>query len=380
MDSLSTEVTYVLLIFTLFVVPHFFHRYKIPAAIITFLLGVLATVTGIFQLDTTTSLLATIGISALFLFAGMEVEFDIVKKHTKILAQHLFFWGALLALVTWGIHHLFDLAIRPSIICSLALLTPSTGFIIESLEGYRLNNDQNFMVKLLAIGTEIIALLVMFIALQSESAEMLSLSILAMIGIVAAMPFLFLLFARLVLPHAPNADFAFYLMLAVIAGFLTKKIGAYYLIGAFIVGIAARRFESLFPSRDTEITLQSLRLFSTFFVPFYFFKAGMSLELTSFTWMSLLLGIAFFVVMMPLRVGLIMMRSSNFFKIPRQEMMPIALSLLPTLVFGLVLVDILNKRFNLNIEIINALMIYTILGSIVPRFFIKSTEALKKIF
>jgi Kef-type K+ transport system membrane component KefB len=84
--------------------------------------------------------------------------------------QHVVVMGVALAGVAWGAGALFGLAWRPALLVALALLTPSTGFILDSLAAMGLRSRERFWVKSKAIATEIIALGVLFV-LQSRSLE-----------------------------------------------------------------------------------------------------------------------------------------------------------------------------------------------------------------
>lgn len=74
---MTQEVMYVILLFALFVLPRMMARLRIPTAITGFGLGVVAGMGfGLFTHDPTIELLSTFGIVSLFLFAGLDVDFD----------------------------------------------------------------------------------------------------------------------------------------------------------------------------------------------------------------------------------------------------------------------------------------------------------------
>lgn len=84
------ELSYVLLLFGLFVVPRFLQRYRVRAAITSLALGaVLGMGFGLFQHDATVELLSTFGIVALFLFAGLDSEVDELRREARVLGEHL---------------------------------------------------------------------------------------------------------------------------------------------------------------------------------------------------------------------------------------------------------------------------------------------------
>jgi Kef-type K+ transport system membrane component KefB len=117
--------------------------------------------------------------------------------------------------------------------------------------------------------------------------------------------------------------------------------------------------------------LQSLRLFSAFFIPFYFFKAGLSVNYdTLITLESFAVACAMLVVMIPLRLTTFLAHGHFVLGTSVKNNFPVALSLLPTLVFGLVLINILATQFEVPLELMNGLVIYTLVVTLVPRFFL----------
>ncbi|MBK7092132.1 MAG: hypothetical protein IPH59_10520 [bacterium] len=66
-------------------------------------------------------------------------------------------------------------------------------------------------------------------------------------------------------------------MLAVVCAFVTRELGVYYLVGAFVAGVAAQRFREELPAMASEQMLHAVELFASVFVPFYFFNAGLHL-------------------------------------------------------------------------------------------------------
>src|SRR3546814_1754976 len=89
---------------------------------------------------------------------------------------------------------------------------------------------------------------------------------------------LFIAFGRWIVPHAPGSEFSLLVMVGFLAAFITYKLGVYYLVGAFIAGLIARLLRIRMPRLASNDNIHALRLFATFFVPFYFFHAGRSEE------------------------------------------------------------------------------------------------------
>ena len=78
---MSRELAYLLLIFALLVIPRALQRFKLPAPLTCLLLGIGAMLSLGNQVhDPVIALLSTLGISSLFLFAGLEVDIDALRR------------------------------------------------------------------------------------------------------------------------------------------------------------------------------------------------------------------------------------------------------------------------------------------------------------
>ena len=167
--GISQEFQYVLLLFVLFVLPRALQRYRLPSAITCVALGAVASIAfGLFQHDPAVNLLSTLGIVSLFLFAGLDVEFHELYRNARILTQHLLIRVALLTVVSWGAVLVLHLPLQPAILVGLALTTPSTGFILDSLNSLGVSDSERTWIKAKAIATELVALTVLFIASQVQ--------------------------------------------------------------------------------------------------------------------------------------------------------------------------------------------------------------------
>src|SRR3546814_13724972 len=82
--------------------------------------------------DPVVTLLSTLGISSLFLFAGLEVDLRALRRGLWPLLTHLAVRIITLAGAAWLAWHYLDLGCQASALLALALLTPSTGFILAT--------------------------------------------------------------------------------------------------------------------------------------------------------------------------------------------------------------------------------------------------------
>ncbi|MFN8588185.1 MAG: cation:proton antiporter [Candidatus Eisenbacteria bacterium] len=365
--AFAPELVYVALLFALFVLPKLLQRFSLPAAITSFALGAAAGLgAGMFVHDTTLTLLASFGITALFLFAGLEVDIDTLRDDAVVLSQHLVIRAALLASVGWLAVRFAGLETRPAIVLALALLTPSTGFILDSLASLGLGTEERRWVKSKAIATELLALLVMFATLQSTSVGQLALSTASLAAIVVVLPVLFRWFARFVVPHAPRSEFAFLLMMAVLCAYATRALGVYYLVGAFVVGVAAQRFRRQIPAFASEQMIHAVEMFASVFVPFYFFGAGLHVRREDLSAEAIGWGAGFVLTMLPLRLLAVTAHRRFALREHFGAGLRVAIPMLPTLVFGLVLAGILRDRYEVRPAIVGGVTLYTVIATLVP--------------
>lgn len=373
MTNTHTEINYIILLFVLFVLPRSLTRFRIPTAVSALILGAISKLFfGLFHNDPTIELLATFGIVSLFLFAGLEIELSEVKSESRIIGQHLLIFVISLGIIAVVIWRIPQLGLREAALIALALMTPSTGFILSSIKAQGLSEREQFWIRVKAIAAELVALVALFLILQSESFHLLTISVITLSVMIAILPPVFRFFARTVAPVAPNSEFAFLLMVAVICAFITRQLGVYYLLGAFIVGIAAQRLRSQLPALTSERMLHAVEVFASFFVPFYFFNAGLHLEKEELGWKSLGIGLAGLVFLTPLRVYLITTLRNKTLTESFQETMKIGTWMIPTLVFSLVIAGILKEKYSIPGYIYGGIVFYAIFNTLLPSLIFKS--------
>lgn len=365
-SALPEDFGFIILLFVLFVIPKVLQRYRIPAAITALILGAIASNLGWVRESLALGLMSTFGIVSLFLFAGLEIQAEELRRGARTLLQHVILWSALVSGVGWMAYHFLGLDWRPAALVAIAIMTPSTGFILSSLNSFGLRKDEQFAVKSKAVGSELIALAILFFVLQTESLERFALAVAALAGIVVVIPFAFRAFAANVAPYAPRSEFAFLLMVAVLCAWATRRLGVYYLVGAFIVGVAAQRFRERLPAMSSEKMIDALEAFGSVFIPFYFFHAGMHIRGEQLSLRALGIGLSFLVVFVPLRVAATALHRKLGLRETLADARRIGMALVPTLVFTLVLVEILRERFAVSEALLGGLVLYTVLNTMLP--------------
>lgn len=372
------DLLYVALIIFLFVIPRMISRIGIPIGLGSFFIGLLISnfVTDFNNNDVVTTF-ATLGISALFLYAGLEVDFLEIKTNHRLLTQHLFIRSLVILIVISIISYLISTSIKDSALIALALLTPSTGFILDSIHATKLSDEQKKWIKLKAIAAEILALFLLLVV-QSKDIYNTIFSFFVIGLTLVILPFIFHWGAKKAASKAPGSDFSLIILLAVLTGTLTKKLGAYYLVGAFIVGITVNFYKTRVENKSKKELEQASLFFASFFMPFYFFLAGLRVNTSMLTINSLLLALLFILISLPFKLSSICLQRKLMLNESLKESLPISISLLPTLVFSLVIVEILRSSSQVPSSILGAIIIYTIvmtfLPSILLHFLVKRSD------
>jgi len=321
--------------------------------------------------DATVNLLSTLGIVSLFLFAGLDVEPRELRKEARVLVEHVVVRVGALAAVAAACAWALGLGARAALLVALAVMTPSTGFILDSLGGWGSSDSERFWIRAKAIGTELVALAVLFVAVQSTSLARLGLSAVALAAMIAVLPIIFRWFARAMIPVAPKSEFGFLILVAATCAIITRGLGVYYLVGAFVVGMAAQQFRGSLPALASERMIGAVEAFASLFVPFYFFHAGTELVAEDFSPAALAVGGIFLTLIVPFRVGLVAfhraLRLGEGFAKSRR----VAIAMLPTTVFALVIVDILRTRFEVPGYVLGGLVVYTVVTTLIPGVFFR---------
>jgi Kef-type K+ transport system membrane component KefB len=364
---MNRELVYLLLILGLLVVPRALQRFKIPAPITCLMFGIGAMLAwGDKVHDPVVALMSTLGISSLFLFAGLEVDLRALRRGLWPLLAHLAIRIATLCGVAWLGWRYLGIGWQAAGLLALALLTPSTGFILDTLERLGLDEEERFWVTSKAIAGELLALAALFVVLQAGDPLQLGLSSLAMAALLVGLPLLFIALGRWIVPHAPGSEFSLLVMVGLVAAFVTYKLGVYYLVGAFIAGLVARLLRIRMPRLASNDNIHALRLFATFFVPFYFFHAGTAISRDALGWEALGLGLAITAIVLPLRIATVWLQRRVLVRERHHSTLRVSVALAPTLVFTLVLAEILYTRFHVPAELFGALVLYTTLNTLLP--------------
>lgn len=356
----------VLLLGCLLIVPRLLQRFRIPGAIVCWFAGAIAAAgLGIFGGDPTVELLATFGIVTLFLIAGLDIDLADLRVHARIIAQHLVLRVLLVLAGAVAAHEIWDLPARAAALVSLAVMTPSAGFILDSLTSLGLYKDEEHWVRAKVVATELLALGILVFATQ-DSAVQLGISFGAILAMFVVLPFILRGLVAVIVPYAPKSEFALLVVVAVACALITKELGVYYLVGAFVVGVVARRFRERVPAMSSEALLHALESFGVLFVPFYFFRAGTELRSEDVSWLAVGIGLVLYAVGGGVRMFAGMVHHRFALQEDWRSAARKAIPMLPTLVFTLVLTEIAREKFSLPPGLAGGLVLYALLTTITP--------------
>ena len=367
MQASSTTFIYLAVVFGLLVIPRALQRFRLPAQLTCFAFGII--VAGFFKpliIDSVISYLSTLGIAALFLFAGLEVDLAELRRQLPSLAGHFAVRGLVLVVCARIFALYFHLGWQIDCMLALALLTPSTGFILDMLPHSGLDHIEQQEVALHAVAGEVTAVFLFLVISQAGSFKTLLISGGAIALLIALLPLLFLALGRWVVPYAPGSEFSLLLMVGLICAIITKTLGVYYLVGAFVAGLVARTLSKRMRTLASDQNLEAIRLFASFFIPFYFFHSGLGVPTAALASASLLYGLVLAVCVIPIRLGVVWLQSRFMQHRGHRGSFRVAIALTPTLIFTLVIAEILRENFAISPQLYGGLLVYAAIASILP--------------
>jgi Kef-type K+ transport system membrane component KefB len=363
----SGSFVYLAVVFGLLVIPRALQRFRLPAQLTCFAFGII--VAGFYKelvSDSVISYLSTLGIASLFLLAGLEVDTAELRRQLSSLVAHFAVRGLVLVAFAGIAGAYLHLGWQVDCMIALALLTPSTGFILDMLPHSGLNHTEQSEVALHAVTGEVTAVFLFMVISQAGSFKTLLVSGGSIILLVALMPVVYLALGRFVVPYAPGSEFSLLLMVGLICAVITDTLGVYYLVGAFVAGLIAQSLSKRLRTLASTENLEAIRLFASFFIPFYFFHSGLGVPSAALVSASLIYGFALAGCVLPIRLGVVWLQSRLMRHRGSRGSLRVSIALSPTLIFTLVIADILRQNFAISPPLYGGLLVYAAIASILP--------------
>jgi Kef-type K+ transport system membrane component KefB len=365
----SHTLIYLAMALGLLTVPRALQRFRLPAPLTCFILGII----GVFLFkaavdDRVLRVFAAMGIEALFLLAGLEVDLIEIRRQIPRLAGYLGIRAIFLSAIAWLAIRYLHMSWQAAALLGLGLFTPSTGFILDSLPQSGLSESEQSEVAINAIAGEITALMVLLILSHADSLQTLAISAGTIFLLIVLTPLFFLALGKFVVPYAPGSEFSLLVMVGIICAAISNAVGVEYLIGAFVAGFVASLLKTRMTTLTSHDNLMAVRLFASFFVPFYFFREGLEVPTEALVLKALLYGIAFSIVVLPVRIGKNWAECRYISRRSSASSMRVAVALSPTIIFTLVIAGILHESFHINDALYGGLLLYAIVATILPSF------------
>ncbi len=363
----SSTLIYLAAIFGLLVIPRALQRFRLPAPLTCFAFGIVVSIVfKSFTSDRVAAVVSTLGIASLFLLAGLEVDLVEIRKQLPRLMGHLGIRALFLIATAWLAIRYLHMPWQPAALLGLGLFTPSTGFILDTLPYSGLAPDEQTEVSISAISGEITALLVLFALSHADSVRALAISSSILALLIVLTPFAFLALGKYVVPFAPGSEFSLLLMVGIICAVITQAIGVHVLIGAFVAGLVAGLLTKRMTTLASHENLHAVRLFASFFVPFYFFHEGLDVPSDALVLKALLYGLAMSVIVLPIRIGKNWVECRYFSGRSPEGGFRVAVALIPTLIFTLVIAGILHESFHIDDALYGGLLVYAAISTMLP--------------
>jgi Kef-type K+ transport system membrane component KefB len=370
---------FLIILCLLFFLPKVLYRLKkIPPAITEVMLGIALGIIfpAFFFMDDVIRVLGTVGIITIFVSAGMDTDLVHISKKKRIFAESLLIQILMIVAVSLLLIYVANLSLQISVIISLALLTPSAGFIFALLTHSDERRETRKIIQSTVVSLEILSLLLLLVFLNLDNVILIVTGIAVITAIIFLLPLILRWLYENMFKKIIGAEFAFIFVVALLSAFITEWIGVHFIIGAFVAGIVSKQFlekikfdRMINRSKQRTIT-EGFGFFAQVFAPFYFFSIGLMFTLDILSYKSVAYAVAAFIVIMALRF----LASLAHHKIRKQRIkIPsnISLIILPTLIFTFVIADLLNTNFQIEKEIFGAILIYGLLASIIPLLFLR---------
>ena len=364
---------FLFLIALLFLVPNILYRFlKLPRPISQILLGLLfgPFLFNIVQPNEFVQLFSSIGIITLFLLAGLDLDLPPLLKKKKVLLENLGIHGLIFIGIGIASMLVFDLGIQEALLVALALVTPSAGYIFTYMKSVDLTDREKHWIESKAITGEIAAILFLVIINQINDPKQLAISIVVLGLLVWILPKVLSQIYHKLFHSIQGSMFSLVFALAFVAAEISELVGAHFLVGAFIAGAVAREFldELLHNDEKEKQIVNGVHNFTEIFVPFYFFFIGLSMTKEGLALPAIILGVLLTITVVIVRLAAVISHRTYSKKVKESSATTtkVALLLSPTLIFTIVVADILRTQFQISSTIYGSLIVYGALTAFVP--------------
>ena len=369
----SILMNFLLLMTILFIVPKLFQKFRIPSATTEILLGISL---GIIAQDffyemEFIDVLASLGIISFFIYSGIEIDMRFINRNRSMLLECLAIKLLVLLVTIYAIAHLTTYDFRVASLIALALITPSAGFIIQNVREFKINKilKQGINANVILAEVMFIFLFIFFINLTNIT-KAVQVVFLISVWIFFLPRIIEFLYVK-VLYKVIDIEFPLLFFIGLISAFFTDYLGLHFIVGAFIAGVFIENFLNNLEEDRKIDSVQKISLIDTFksisliFLPFYFFSIGLSVN--GYISLEILsIALLLFIVINGTRLVIHLIHRILRFQDTLKNSFLVSIMILPTVIFTIVVADILLREKIINPETFAILVLYGTFTTFLP--------------
>ncbi len=367
-------VSFLLIASILFIIPKFFQRFKIPSPTTEIALGIILGISfsTVFYPNDLLKILGSIGIICFFIYSGIDVDLRFINRNRRVVIESLFIRAILIFMISYSFFYFFGFGIQKAGLLALAMITPSAGFILANLDSFKLSRNIRRFVQAKVIAAEIICLVLLIVFFYVGE----PLKALIIIGAVALwillLPRILTFFYEKFFAKIINLEFPLIFFVGLMSAFLTEFLGLHFILGAFIAGMFIENFlehlhkgNKIKKSQKKQL-VETFRFMAYIFLPFYFFSVGLKITRDSLDLNLIFIALMIFISVSSAGVLLHYLHRRMRFKNNKLQDLKIAMLLLPTLIFTIVIAEILFEKEIIDIKVFTIMLYYAIFSSFIP--------------
>ena len=358
----------------LFIVPKLLERIQIPAQTTEIFLGVILGIflPGIFFENELFTTLGTIGIICFFIYSGIEADLHFIKLNRRLVAESLLIRLFLISVIFFITSSYLGFDLKKSGLIALALITPSAGFILSSIDSFKLASETKKFIQAKVVAAEMVCVMLLVFFFYAEEPLKAMLITFAVLLWTAVLPYFVIFIYEHFFEDIINVEFPLVFFIGLISAFFTEFLGLHFLLGAFIAGIFIENFlhnlhqDMRIKDGERKSITDTFRFISYIFLPFYFFRIGLKIKPELLNLRLIMIALGIFVAISAVNIAIHYLHRQLRFDKKNRYNLQAAILMLPTLMFTIIIADILLANGIIVIETFSILLYYAIFSSFLP--------------
>jgi Kef-type K+ transport system membrane component KefB len=372
MSSILTN--FLLMTSILFIIPKLFERIKVPAQSTEIFLGIFLGISlpAIFFENELYTILGTIGIICFFIYSGIEADLHFIKLNKRLVAESLLIRLFLISVIFFATSYFFGFGLKKSGLIALALITPSAGFILTSIESFKLHDETKKFIQAKVVAAEMICVILLVFFFYADNPLKAILVTSAVLLWTIILPYIVIFVYEAFFDKIINVEFPLVFFIGLISAFFTEFLGLHFLLGAFIAGIFIENFlhnlhqDMKIKNDERKNITETFKFISYIFLPFYFFSIGLRIKPDLLNPRLIFIAMGIFIIISAISLIIHYSHRRLRFEKDNTHDLQAAILMLPTLMFTIIIADILLANKIITLEIFSILLYYAIFSSFLP--------------